>query len=287
MSSTSLDADVNIILNAQDHASDTVDAATKRINTSYRQLRGEQRAVSSSFELQHRTLSNSLGTLQRVGSIGMRLLSFYNTFTLNQIRRNQILEREIDLQKELNKAIASGDFEEQERIQRQLNQTSEERQRLLREELAMYGFIALATLSWSRGIVKDLIPAVTRLRNTLGRRFGGVTTPTGGTTSAAPRVGGGLRIPGGLRALGGAAAAGPAIALWLAQLMGEQQAGGSTINPTTGQEEFTELPGGFDLIKDLLFKTDSSKKIQINVKVDNEQQSAEVDLNTNQVTYGQ
>lgn len=285
--SATLDADVNIILNSKDHASEVVEEATKRINKSFRQMRAENRALTGAFELQHRSLMQAGRAIHTLGSVAQRAISIFNTWQLMQIRQNQLTDRRIALEKELAEAIASGDFERAADIQRDLNKAIEEQNRMLVESI---GFWITAGLVAAGQITKitRAIPAITRFRNRLGGNARPATVtgaPSG--TAPAPRAARGLRIPAGLRgALGGAAAAGPAIALWLAQMMGEQQAGAAEFNPATGQFEQRELPGGFDQIKDLLFKTDSSKKIAINVKVENEMQSAEVDLDTGQVTYG-
>ena len=280
--SATLDADVNIILNSQDHASEVVEAATKRINKSVGGMRAETRALNGAFEMQHRTLVRSARSMQSVASMAQRAVSIFNSWQLIQIRQNQLIDRRIDLEKELAEATASGDFERAADVQKELNRLQEEQNKLLTDQIGLWIIAGSVALGQVGKIVRSL-PTVTRGFRKLFGQGTTASTGTGTATTTAPRTTGKL---GNLGKFAGRFGGPIAAAVSLASMLGEQQAGGSMINPATGQEEFTELPTGLEAIKDILFKTDSSKKIAINIKVENEQQSAEVDLDTGQVTYG-
>lgn len=83
---SSVDADVNINLNAQDNASQPIDNSVKNIDRSFVQMRNGMRANERSFYLQHQSvykLTQVMGSLRTITGAGINVM---NTMLLTQIR---------------------------------------------------------------------------------------------------------------------------------------------------------------------------------------------------------
>ncbi|MCZ6583056.1 MAG: hypothetical protein O6761_07805 [Thaumarchaeota archaeon] len=106
MSATgSIDADVNITINAEDNATIVVESAARKINRQWRELRLEQRAVQQSFELSNRRFTATAKLLQSTTSIIGRAQSAFNTYQLSQLRVQTATKNAADAQRDLNDAI--------------------------------------------------------------------------------------------------------------------------------------------------------------------------------------
>lgn len=84
--SAQLDADVRIVMTAEDRASSEVKDATQRINSEFRGLQQQQRAVGRGFALQHRTLFEAGQALRTVGSLAHTATSIYQRYNIMQLR---------------------------------------------------------------------------------------------------------------------------------------------------------------------------------------------------------
>lgn len=105
MSAGSIDADVNITINAEDNATVVVESAARKINRQWRELRLEQRAVQQSFELSNRRFTATSRLLQSTTSIVGRAQSAFNTYQLSQLRVQTATKNAADAQRDLNDAI--------------------------------------------------------------------------------------------------------------------------------------------------------------------------------------
>src|SRR5690348_15622900 len=102
MSST--EADVSIILKADDQASGTIDSAAKQINDSYKQLTNNARTagrewINNNFSLYE--LGRTMTSLHRITNTAV---SAWNTYNLIQIRNEQITQNVADAQEKLAQA---------------------------------------------------------------------------------------------------------------------------------------------------------------------------------------
>jgi hypothetical protein len=101
-----LDADVRVIMTAEDRASADVKSAVDRINKSYRDFNNQQRAVQRGFALQHRTFSSvsrAISDVGRVAGTATHIFQAWNIMSLRQIETARDLR---DAQEQLNRAVA-------------------------------------------------------------------------------------------------------------------------------------------------------------------------------------
>lgn len=103
---SSLDADVNIILHAEDRASPEVTNAVKRMSTSWRDHQAQTRAVTRSYEMQNKTMFATARAIQSVGNVVNRAISIYNSFTLTQIRLQDAARNSTEATLNYNEAVA-------------------------------------------------------------------------------------------------------------------------------------------------------------------------------------
>lgn len=244
-----MDADVKIILSAEDRASAEVETATQRINKQYRELRLEQRAVRGEFELNNRTFVATTRVLNSLGTIVGRAISLWNTYLLSQIRTQDATRNLRDAQADLNEVIAEFGPNSNEYVKalEREKEAQEDLERANRDNLITYGLIAAQLIT----MIGHSTTLIGRLRILQRIGLGGPkplpavsANPTAGIKGSA---GGGLKgkigkafkspkIPGVVGGIaGGAASAG----LFLAQMAGEQTAGGG---------EGGELPSGLEAI---------------------------------------
>src|SRR5574338_325518 len=233
---SSLDADVRIVLNAEDRASGTVDVAAKRINTSYRDMRRQQNALGQSFELNHRTISQSLRGIQAFGNAANRLIGVYQAWNIQQIRNSQTSKDLKTAQDELNDAILEYGInsDQAKEAQEKVNQLMEESKQNALNTAANYVLIGTAVAGMATSIIKKGIPALMRLGGLLGKTSATVAVGSAGPLAGA--VGGAAETgaaTGVLSKLGGvagkAAGVGVGSALTIGTMMGEQQAGETSI----------------------------------------------------------
>lgn len=240
---SSIDTDVNIILNAEDNASSTVDAATKRINQSFSQMQARNRALTRSWDLQHQSLFKTMNVMRQLGSVANRSLGVFNSLLLMQIRNNTAAKNLRDAIRATNDAyreFGPASREYSDALQNELDIRKENERQVWADNL---GFLMQATI-----ITGTLIPAInkligrTRLLGKATKSNTSTTTPIGtpSNTATKPQTSGGnkLNVGSGLRNAGNFAksaikSTGGAAALTIPMMMGEQTAGDA------------DLPGGF------------------------------------------
>lgn len=190
---SSLDADVNIILNAEDRASPQVAAAVKNMNTSWRDHLSQQRAVTRSYEIQNKTLFTTARAVQSVGSVVNRVLSIYNSFTLTQIRLQDAARNSADSLIDYNEALArfGQDSPEVVKAHERRIQTLKDEKEASDQARIGYALMAVSIIADTTRIVTSVIPRLLALK-----------TVVLGTTAATA----GLSATAGLGAVGGAAA---------------------------------------------------------------------------------
>lgn len=250
-SAGTINADVNITINAEDNATVKVESAARKINRQWRELRIEQRAVQQSFELSNRKFVATGRVLNQVGSIVGRVQSAYNTYQLAQIRIQDATRNTADATRDLSAAIVEFGLNSPEAISAAEKRTDalENEKRAANDALIAYGLIAV-TIVTLIGRVPALTGALKVLNKTLKstpKSLGATAGLTSATGGAAGKVAGG-GISGaigklGPKLLGGAAGLGIGAALGIV----------SDIQPA-GEGE---LPGGFDAFGPLAGKIQS------------------------------
>src|SRR5574338_280044 len=166
---SSLDADVRIVLNAEDRASGTVDVAAKRINTSYRDMRRQQNALGQSFELNHRTISQSLRGIQAFGNAANRLIGVYQAWNIQQIRNSQTSKDLKAAQDELNDAILEYGInsDQAKEAQEKVNALQDEAKQNAIATAANYVLIGTSVAGMATSMIRKGIPALTRMKTAI------------------------------------------------------------------------------------------------------------------------
>lgn len=212
----SIDADVNITINAEDNATVEVESATRKINRQWRELRLEQRAVQQSFELSNRRFTATSRLLQSTTSIVGRAQSAFNTYQLSQLRVQTATKNSADAQRDLNDAIVEFGIDSPEAIEaaRRNTDTMKELERANRDAALSFVFIG-TSIATAFGGIPRIIGNLKNLRFALKGVSPISKTPIastagaglGGAASAAGRVAGriaGKALPFGLGAILGA-----------------------------------------------------------------------------------
>ena len=237
-SAGTINADVNITINAEDNATVKVESAARKINRQWRELRIEQRAVQQSFELSNRKFVATGRVLNQVGSIVGRVQSAYNTYQLAQIRIQDATRNTADATRDLSDAIVEFGLNSPEAISAAEKRTDalENEKRAANDALIAYGLIAVTIVT-----LIGRVPALTGALKVLNKTLRSTPKTLGPTAGAA--TGG---------AVGGAAGkvAGGGIGRVLGSILPKLAGGGigaglgivSDIQPA-GEGE---LPGGLD-----------------------------------------
>lgn len=166
---SSLDADVNIRLNAEDNASQPIDNSVKSIDRSFIQMRNGLRANERSFYLQHQSiykLNQIMGTLRHVTGAGIQVM---NTMLLSQIRNQQAAKNLRDAIRDQSDAFAefgagSREFSDaQERVNEVIQ---EQKDQVIQDTLQ---WITLGSY-----LVGTILPVITKIAS----RMKGTTVPT-------------------------------------------------------------------------------------------------------------
>lgn len=246
---SSIDTDVNIILNAEDNASATVDQATKRINTSFNKMQAQNKALTRSWDLQHQSLFKTMQVMRSLGSIATRSLGVFNSLLLMQIRNGQTARNLRDAIRDANEAYREfGPASEQySKAMENVKDIQEDMKNETIQNTLQYATMATVILT---SVVPALNKVVGRLnllkkasitstpaKTPIGTPTPGVTSPK--TTPTPKSLGGGLRGAGRFAAGVAAKASGPIAAVQLASMLGEQQAGETSI--PSGAEAIGEI----------------------------------------------
>lgn len=209
---SSLDADVNIILHAEDRASPEVTNAVKRMSTSWRDHQAQTRAVTRSYEMQNKTMFATARAIQSVGNVVNRAISIYNSFTLTQIRLQDAARNSTEATLNYNEAVARSGEGSPEAIK-----AADARTQALKAEKEATD---QATIGYAFMVI-SIIADTTRLMTSVVPRLKALIALTRGA-SAASAVGG-LGAAAGSAGLGAAAAAvGVAAGVGVAGYVGAQ-----------------------------------------------------------------
>lgn len=166
---SSLDADVNIRINAEDNASVPVDNSVKSIDRSFSQMRNSIRANERSFYLQHQSLykfNMAMGTMRQVTGAGISVL---NSLMLADIRATQSAKNLRDARRAAAESFASGDMKQYTKDLETIADIEEEIANNTKQQYLQWFSIGLHLTS-------TIIPAITKIRGLLG----------GGGASATP-----------------------------------------------------------------------------------------------------
>jgi len=248
-SAGTINADVNISINAEDKATIKIESAARKINRQYREMRIEQRAVQQSFELSNQKFVATSRVLNQVGSIVGRVQAVYNTYQLSQIRIQDATKNTADATRDLSEAIVEFGLNSPEAIAAAERRTEalEQEERAANDMLVTYGLI-IATIATLVGRVPGLTTAIKGLNQAFksAPKTAGPVAGLGGTSAASSAAtGAGSRFGNtfskfGSRLLGGAAGVGIGAAVGII----------SDIQPAGDGE----LPGGLDAIGPLVDK---------------------------------
>lgn len=107
-----LDSEVVINLTVNDQATQKIASSTDKINSRFKAMKNEQRAVARQFELNNRTFVATARAIQSVGNIALRGVAVWQAYQIGQIRTANAVKNVRDAQRELNEAMISGDPEE-------------------------------------------------------------------------------------------------------------------------------------------------------------------------------
>ena len=246
---SSLDTDVNIILNAEDNASATVDAATKRINTSFNKMQAQNKALTRSWDLQHQSLFKTMQVMRSLGSIANRSLGVFNSLLLMQIRNGQTARNLRDAIRDANEAYRQfGPASEQySNAMENVKDIQEDMKNETIQNTLQYATMATVILTSVVPALNKVIGRVNLLKKTsvvttptktpIGTPTPGVSKPK--TTPSPKSLGGGLRGAAKFAAGVAAKASGPIAAVQVASMLGEQQAGETSI--PSGAEAIGEI----------------------------------------------
>jgi hypothetical protein len=200
---SSTDADVRILLTAEDQASETVRDAARRINTEFRDWRRENQALERSMILNNKTFFETAQTISRVGNVAQRGLNIWQSYNIQQLRISDSTRNVRDAQKELNEAYLTGDpAAVAEATERLADANRDLEQAQLQSNIAMIGFAFAIP-----GLIADVIRLIPQIRS-LGVAYGLLGRNAKIATGATALTGalGGLTAGGG--GLAGAAAGG-------------------------------------------------------------------------------
>ncbi len=236
---SSIDADVNIILNAEDRASPEVASAVKNMNASWRDHLNQQRAVTRSYEIQNKTMFATARAVQAVGSVVNRAISIYNSFTLTQIRLQDAARNSAESIKNYNEAVIRFGEGSPEAIKAQEAMTQILKDQKEAQDQAKLGYALMATsiIADTTRLFTSVLPKLRILRSLTGgaaatAAVSGTSAAVGGATAAGVGSLAGSALRGGLKA------APIAAAVMIA----------SDIQPAYGGPNDKELPGGIDAI---------------------------------------
>jgi len=250
MSAGSIDADVNIKINAEDNATVVVESAARKINRQWRELRLEQRAVQQSFELSNRRFTATSRLLQSTTSIVGRAQSAFNTYQLSQLRVQTATKNAADAQRDLNDAIVEFGVGSPEAIEaaRRNTETMKELERANRDAALAFVFIG-TSIATAFGGIPRIIGNLKNLGATLKGTTAAGKTATSGLGAAAGKT---AASTAGRTAAGIAGRiASKALPFGLGAILGAgniPSAGGATEEGTVGGEKVS------DPIDDFLFQ---------------------------------
>lgn len=235
MSST--EADVSIILKADDQASGTIDSATKQINDSYKQLTNNARTAGREWINNNSTLYELGRTMTSLHRVTSTAISTWSNYNLIQIRNEQITQRVTDAQEKLAQAYASGDPSKIAAAQKEVTNALEDQKKAAFEADIQYATMGANMISASGSIVTTVIPRIKALIATLKDLR--TASAVGAAVDIAAGGGVGAGALAGSSGLGRALSKGAGVAGKLAgpaaigvsvlSMMGEQQAGETNV----------------------------------------------------------
>lgn len=247
MSST--EADVSIILKADDQASSTIDSATKQINDSYRTLTNNARTAGREWINNNSTLYELGRTMTSLHRVTSTAISTWSNYNLIQIRNEQITQRVTDAQEKLAQALASGDPSRIAAAQKEVQIALEDQKKAALEADIQYATMTANMISASGSIITTVIPRIKGLITTLNDLR--TASAVGAAVDVAAGGGVGAGALAGSSGLGrvlskGAGVAGKvagpaAIGISLLSMMGEQQAGETSV--PTGIDALSQVGG--------------------------------------------
>ena len=200
-SAGTIDADVNITINADDHATVQVESAAKRINRQWREMRLEQRAVQQSFELSNRKFTATARVLGQMGTVMLRLQSVFNTYQLMQIRGQDTARNLAEANRRVTESIIEHGHASQEAIQAQEQADEMKRQS---EQEGIDRLIGIGTMAGVLATTVGRIPGLTGAIKTLGNVLKGGKGPGTPKITDFTKGGGGGGLGGAVsRGLGG------------------------------------------------------------------------------------
>jgi hypothetical protein len=200
---SSTDADVRIILNAEDNASEVVTAASRRINREFTDWTRQNKALERSMILNNKTFFETAQTISRVGNIAQKGLGIWQSYNIQQMRVADAKKNVAQITRELNQAMADGDIEGAAMLTEQLADANAELSRTSMDANIQLAFMIPAFVGMASDIAR-LIPQVRSLAvayGLLGRNAKGAVAGTALTGAL-----GGLSAGG--AGLGGAAVGG-------------------------------------------------------------------------------
>ena len=84
--STSIEADVKLIMTAEDRMSGPVQDAVSRVNSQYRQMRNTQKSIGRGFEIEHQGFSSTIRGLTAIGRVAHTATSIFQRYNIMQLR---------------------------------------------------------------------------------------------------------------------------------------------------------------------------------------------------------
>lgn len=229
------EADFKITATWQDDASAPMVRSTEKMNLAWKNLRKEQQFVTRSFEVNNRTLLATSRVVSTVTGVVSRGVQVFQAYTLMQIRAQDATRNLNEEQRKLDDTLAEfGPASKEYRDQLlRVKEAEEELERTTRDNLIGTFLNVALILGTMSGAITRVIPRLKLLSSAMKGVTGTApvkspVAPTSTTSGTGPlgKVGKALgnfgkKIPGGLSGIGAGAAGS---ALFLAQLMGEQNA---------------------------------------------------------------
>lgn len=263
----SINADVEIEINARDNASSVVDRSTKSINKSWKEMHDQQRAVRREFELNNRGLVTGSRAVQAFGSQINRMIGLYQTWTLINIRTQDANRNASDAVQNYMEILDQfgSNSPEAERALKRMNEALEEQKKAAMDaRLGIFLLVGSFAASATR-LVTDVLPKLKSFISVFSGKGAGTAAQSTldkfigpAASRALPKIG--LQIPKIVSRIGtGAAGFGIGTALSLA----------SDIQPAFGGANDRELPGGFEAIGPLANKiqSDAGNAAQVVINV--------------------
>lgn len=184
---SSLDADVNIRLNAEDNASQPIDNSVKSIDRSFVQMRNSLRANERSFYLQHQSvyqLTRAMGVLRSVTGVGVSVM---NNLLLTQIRNATEAKNLRDAIRDENDAIIEFGYGS-----RQANDAHERTTEIMKQQHDQLIQNILQWVTLGTYLASTIVPNLTKIKGLIG---GGSISKVGGVPSGSSSPVGNIQGP--------------------------------------------------------------------------------------------